>query len=452
MIATALAALADTLWGPFSIALLAFAGILFSCGTGWFLLRHPFFPLREAWRSLFSHPDSPQKISPFEALCTALAGTLGTGNMAGTAAAIALGGPGAVFWMMVCALLGMATKAAECTLAVLYRQTLPDGSYTGGAMYYMKDGIGGIFQPIAFLFAGAMALSALGTTAVQPYTMADSVETAFHIPRGVTIALSAVLCTYVLFRGKKGITRFCTRMTPALCLLYVLGALIALFLHRAQLPAALASILQEAFLPSAAAGGTAGYTLRCVIAQGFSKSTFTHEAGMGSAAMIHAAANVKHPAAQGMLGAAEVFIDTPVICLLTALVILTAGPDVSLAGEPGIGLTMAAFRTSLGVWGDRLIAVCCVLFAFSTMVSWSFEFETSMRYLLGEKPRLYRTLYALSPVLTVFFDARSIWNLVDVCTGLVVIPNVLALVLLSGRFFPLFTAYCRTALSAKKRR
>ena len=433
---------AELLWGPFTVFLLFAAGIVFSMGTGFFILRHPLFLLRETALSLFYSPQKRETaISPFEALCTALAGTLGTGNMAGTAAAIALGGPGAIFWMMVCALLGMMTKAAECTLAVRFRTRLPQGEYRGGAMYYMRDGLGGPWKAAAFVFTAAMAVSALGTTAVQPYTMAAAVETAFGLPKAVTIAAASLLCARVIFFGSRGIARFCAWMTPLLCILYTGGCIAAIWIHRDAVLPALSLILRCAFSKEAAMGGAAGAGLRRAISIGFSKSTFTHEAGMGSASIVHASADARHPAAQGLLGAAEVFVDTLVICMLTALVILTAGEKIWMSGAAGIDLTMAAFRASLGVWGDCLIAVCSVLFAFSTMVSWSFEFETSMEWLFGRHPLLYRALYILPPFAVAGLDPSAVWQLVDFCTGIVVIPNVTALLLLSGVFFRLFDEY-----------
>lgn len=435
--------LGEALWGMPTVFLLLFVGIFFTVGTKAFIFLHPVLTVKEVFSSLFGGSSQNKTvISPFEALCTALAGTLGTGNMAGTAAAIALGGPGAVFWMMVCALFGMMTKCAECTLAVHFRQKTKRG-YVGGAMYYMRDGLGGAWRFIATGFAAAMALSSLGTTAVQPYMMASSIEKAFGIEPAATVTAASFLCAAVIFTGSRGSAKFCSLITPLLCFLYVGGCFAALFIQRGEILHALALIVTEAFSPAAAAGGVSGAAIRKAMSEGFSKSTFTHEAGMGAAPMVHATADCSCGASQGMLGAVEVFVDTLVICLLTALVILTAG-DISEFGKtPGIEMTMEAFKSVLGEYGEIMISICCVLFAFSTMVGWIFEFETSMRWIFGEHPIIYRILYLLPPILVTGKSPEWIWHLADVCTGLVVIPNAVAIMLLSGEFFPLFNSYCQ---------
>jgi len=420
--------MAQALWGLPTVVLLLAVGAVLTVRTRGFFLFHPHALLRE-----LAHP-ARGGISPFAALCTALAGTLGTGNMAGTAAAIALGGPGAVLWMMVCALLGMTTKAAECALAVRYRRRDASGGFCGGAMYYMRDGLGGVWRGIASVFAAAMAVSALGTMAVQPAVLAQAAQQAFGVPQGVSAATAVALCAAVLFRGRGGAARACTVLMPALCTLYLGMSFWAIWVHRAALPQAVALIFTGAFSPRAAAGGLSGAAVRRAMSVGFSKSTFTHEAGMGSAPMVHAAADARCPAAQGLLGAAEVALDTLVICALTAFVILTAGEGVWRGAEPGIGITLAAFRRTFGAASDGLLAICIALFAFSTMIGWIFEFETCAAWLFGPHPTLCRIVYLLPPLFVVGMGAGELWALVDVCTGIVTVPNAVALLLLGGAF------------------
>jgi len=440
--------LGDILWGMPTVFLLLTTGVFFTVGTRFFVIRHPMITLKAVLVGLFkSRAKSHLAIAPYEALCTALAGTLGTGNMAGTAAAIALGGPGAVFWMMVCALFGMMTKAAECTLAVHFRVKTENG-FAGGAMYYMRDGLGGVWELIASIFALAMAAAALGTTAVQPYMMAASVKSAFGISETVTILVSLLLCAAVIFTGSKGASKFCAFMTPLLCLLYIGGCLAVIIINRSAIPNAIYSIVSEAFAPSSAAGGITGAAIKKAMSEGFSKSTFTHEAGMGAAPMVHAAADTNSSAAQGLFGAVEVFIDTIVICFLTALAILSCNEKIWKNGAPGINITMSAFESVLGQTGTALIAVCCVLFAFSTMVGWIFEFETSMRWIFGEHPIIYRCVYLLPSLFVIRKNPLWIWELVNICTGLVTIPNTVAILLLSGVFFDIFNDF-RTKMISK---
>lgn len=431
--------LGDILWGMPTVFLLLITGAFFTLGTKFFIIRHPIVTLKAVLGGLFKKGQkSHSAISPYEALCTALAGTLGTGNMAGTAAAIALGGPGAVFWMMVCAMFGMMTKAAECTLAVHFRVKTERG-FTGGAMYYMRDGLGGIWKFIATFFALAMAAAALGTTAVQPYMMAVSVKNAFGVNETATVLVSSLLCAAVIFTGSKGASRFCAFMTPLLCLLYICGCCAVLIINNDAVPNALSRIINEAFSPSSAAGGLAGAAMKKAMSEGFSKSTFTHEAGMGAAPMVHASADASSSAEQGLLGAVEVFVDTIIICFLTALVILSGGEIQS--NSPGIEITMNAFESALGYTGAVLVSVCCVLFAFSTMVGWIFEFETSMRWVFGDHPIIYRCMYLIPPLLTAQKSPEWIWQLVDICTGLVVIPNTVAILLLSDVFLGIFNEF-----------
>ena len=397
-------ALNGIVWGPMGLGLLFGTGLLLTVRTGGFQLRRWGYWMRHTLgailtdRSVTAHTArEEQAISQFQSLCTALASTIGTGNLVGVATAILSGGAGAVFWMWVMALLGMMTSYAENVLGIYYRRKDPAGGWRGGPMYYLRDGLGGK-------------------------------------PGRVLAAASAV----ILLGGLKRVAAVAERLVPAMALLYIVGALTVVGVHITAVPAALAAIVKGAFGLRAAGGGMVGYGLSRAVTWGFKRGAFSNEAGLGSSVMVHAASNVKEPVQQGMWGIFEVFADTMVVCTLTALVVLTSGfvePDTGriAAGAAGSALVGQAFDAVFGALGSKLIAVCILLFAYSTALGWSCYGCKAVEYLFGAGAGAgYRVLFvALMPVGAVM-RLDLAWTLSDTFNGLMMLPNLIGVVALSG--------------------
>ena len=441
------AVVSGVVWGPVGLALLFGTGCLLTVRTGFFQFGHFRYWLRNTIGAIFTDRDitahtekNDKAISQFQSLCTALAATIGTGNIVGVAAAILAGGPGAVFWMWVMALLGMMTSYAENVLGIYYRRKDPAGGWRGGPMYYLRDGLGG--KPgrvLAVLFAAFCALASFGIGNLsQLNSIAGNLKAAFGVPEAVTGAVLAAVSAVILLGGLKRVAAVAERLVPAMALLYIVGALTVVGVHITAVPAALAAIVKGAFGLRAAGGGMVGYGLSRAVTWGFKRGAFSNEAGLGSSVMVHAASNVKEPVQQGMWGIFEVFADTMVVCTLTALVVLTSGfVDLDTgriaAGAAGSALVGHAFDAVFGALGSKLIAVCILLFAYSTALGWSCYGCKAVEYLFGAGAgTFYRVLFvALMPAGAVM-RLDLAWTLSDTFNGLMMLPNLIGVVALSG--------------------
>ena len=376
-------------------------------------------------------------LTPLQAVCSALAGCVGTANIAGVATAMVVGGPGAVFWMWVIALLGMMTKCVEVTLGQYYRIQGKDGVYYGGPMYYIERGMGKKWKPLAIFFAVTIILGGLGTAAfAQPYTMSTALERTFHIPAWVVTVAAAAICGIVLIGGVKGIGKFCEKITPAMCLIYVVGALGVIIVNIRFVPQAFAAIFKYAFAPMPAIGGLAGSTLALALRQGAARGTFSNEAGCGSAPNAAACADVSHPVKQGLVQMLSVFIDTLLLCTCTAFMCLCSGiePDAALAGAPYV---QAALRQAFGPIGPVFITVFMVLFAFTTLLGNLFYMDNLFIYLhKGTPSKGFMTGFRIVASLVVFVGAGMsmglLWDTSDVVMGLMTLINVPVILILGG--------------------
>lgn len=439
-------------WGPVGLGLLFGTGLLLTVRTGGFQLRRCGYWMRHTLgailtdRSVTAHTArEEQAISQFQSLCTALASTIGTGNLVGVATAILSGGPGAVFWMWVMALLGMMTSYAENVLGIYYRRKDPAGGWRGGPMYYLRDGLGSRpgcklpGQVLAALFAAFCALASFGIGNLsQLNSIAGNLRAAFGVPEAGTGAVLAAVSAVILLGGLKRVAAVAEKLVPAMALLYIVGALTVVGVHITAVPAALAAIVKGAFGLQAAGGGVVGYGLSRAVTWGFKRGAFSNEAGLGSSVMVHAASNVKEPVQQGMWGIFEVFADTMVVCTLTALVVLTSGlvePDTGrmAAGAAGSALVGQAFDAVFGTLGAKLIAVCVLLFAYSTTLGWSCYGCKAVEYLFGAGAGAgYRVLFVAVMPLGAVMRLDLAWALSDTFNGLMMLPNLIGVVALSG--------------------
>ena len=443
---TLLERLGDGLWDPWLLGAFLLLGLYYSVRGGWF----PLFGLRLWLRTTLGSLLRPRRrgkgrgLTQLQALSTALASTIGTGSIAGVATAIFYGGPGAVFWMWVSALLGMMTGCAEKTLAVRYRRRAADGSWQGGPMEYMERGLG--LRPLAVWFSlFCVSASIGGGDMVQANSIATALEHAFGWNRLVVGVVTALLTGVVILGGIGRIGRVSERLVPVMALLFLAGGGVVLACHAAAIPGALSRIVSEALTPKAALGGGMGYGMAAAMRYGVARGVFTNEAGLGSSAMAHAAAEVSEPAEEGMWGIFEVFVATLVICTVTALVILTSGVyqesaalsaiqrgavDSSMVGS---ALSAAAFSTVLGRWGGPFVALCLLLFAFSSLLGWSYSGEQGLRYLTGRDrwTGLYRLAFLGFLVLGSVGEVGAVWQVADICNGMMALPNLIALFLLA---------------------
>ncbi len=434
----------NVVWGPPMLILLIGVGLYLSIRTKFIALRKLGDVFKVTIGSLFSKDAKESKsedgeLSPFQALSTALAATVGTGNVAGVATAIALGGPGAVFWMWMAAIVGMTTKFAEIVLAIKYREVSEDGRYQGGPMYYIKNGLKwkGFAKVLAVLFAlfGALAAFGIGdmvqansvTTAVQNLVGSD--DFLVNIITGITIAVLAIV---VLLGGVQRIGQITSILVPFMATFYIIGGLVILIFNASNIPGAFAIIFKSAFTGQAATGGFAGAGVMMAIRFGIARGVFTNEAGLGSSPIAHAAAKTNHPVEQGMWGIFEVFVDTIIICSMTALVIMSTG--VWDSGADGATLTINAFNAGLpGNWGGYIVSVGLVLFAFSTILGWSYYGVTCAEYLAGPKIRTpYLAIYSALAIVGAIGGLKPVWAIADTLNALMAIPNLIALALLSG--------------------
>ncbi len=415
-------------WGPYMLTLLVGTGVFLTLRLGFL----QFIRLPSALRLVFSRApeDAEGDITPFQALTTALAATIGTGNIAGVATAIFLGGPGAIFWMWVCAVFGMATKYGEAVLAVKYRHVLPDGTMQGGPMRYIADGLG--LKWLGWLFAlfGSVAAFGIGSM-VQSNSVALALDETWGVsPVGTGIVL-AVLTGAVIIGGISRIGRVTAKLVPAMAVLYVLGALLIIVLNIDKLPGAFALIFGHAFSPVSAAGGFAGATVAAAMRFGVARGVFSNEAGLGSAPIAHAAAKTDNPVRQGLVALTGVFFDTIIVCTMTALVILMTGAWTS--GETSSALTYLAFNSGLPGPGGLIVTIGIAVFAYSTMIGWAYYGEECIEYIFGMKARTpYRYVFCLVIALGAFQKVGFVWNFSDTMNGAMAIPNLIGLLGLSG--------------------
>jgi AGCS family alanine or glycine:cation symporter len=429
-------------WGPVMLVLLLGTGLYLTAGLRLLPQRKLGYGLRTALKGRSAEADDKGEITAFQALTTALSATIGTGNIAGVATAIYLGGPGAVFWMWLTALVGMATKYAEAVLAVRHREVDADGRYVGGPMYYIKNGLGAGWGWLGATFALFAAVAAFGIgNTVQSNSVARALERTLDVPYLATGLALAVLTFLVIVGGVKRIARVAETLVPLMAVLYIAGAVVILAANAPQVPGALGMILSDAFSGTAATGGFAGAGIMVAIQFGVSRGIFSNEAGLGSAPIAHAAAKTSDPVRQGAVAMLGTFIDTIVVCTMTALVIITTGAWTS--GETGAELSTLAFNTGLP-GGEWIVSIGLVVFAFTTILAWSYYGERAAEYLLGTKVVMpFRILWTLALVVGAVGNLGLIWTVADIMNALMAIPNLIALIALSGTVFAVSRAYFR---------
>lgn len=425
----------DVLTGSVLIIALVGIGLLFTFKLGFIQIRG----FKDGWNrtfgGLFSKKGDAGKdgMSSFQALATAIAAQVGTGNIAGAATAIAVGGPGAIFWMWISAFLGMSTIFAEAVMAQKFKQVSDDGTVTGGPVYYIRGAFKGTFGKVLAAIFAVLIIFALGFmgNAVQSNSIAASWNTAFGIPKIAMGIFVAVVSLFVFTGGMKRIAKVTELIVPIMAAFYIVGSLIVIFANVTAIPAAFHDIIVGAFKPAAVAGGAMGATLKLAVQKGVARGLFSNEAGMGSTPHAHAVAKVKHPVEQGFVAMIGVFIDTFVILNLTALVIITTGSRTT--GLTGAQLTQYAFSTLYGKFGEIFIAICMLFFAFSTIIGWYFFGEANIRYLFGAKAvKIYSIIVCICVALGSLQEVELVWNMADCFNSMMVIPNAIALVALSG--------------------
>ena len=453
----------SVIWGSFGLVLLIGTGILMTILTKFFQISH--FGLW--WKSTIGrmfkkdvHDKGKKAISPFQALCTALAATIGTGNIAGVAAAITIGGAGAVFWMWVAAFFGMMTNYSENVLGIYFRRRNPKGEWSGGAMYYLADGVGNkkglkqIGKILAVIFSIFTVFASFGIGGMsQINKIVLNIESAFSVKAlentelvsGINLypviigAVVMVLASVIILGGLKRIAAFAEKVVPFMVVAFVVGSLVVIFVNYAHILPAFKAIFVNAFNPTSAAGGGIGYLISVVITQGFKRGVFSNEAGLGSSVMVHSNSSVKEPVTQGMWGIFEVFADTIVVCTMTALVILTSGVfDLSTGtlaeGFNDATLVGSAFNTvfSFGNIGEKFVAIALFLFAFTTILGWSHYGAKAWEYLFGTKSTVvFKVLHLIATFCGALLTSSLAWDISDTFNGLMMVPNLIGVVILS---------------------
>ena len=444
----------DFIWGVPAMVCIIGVGFYLSCRTSFLQIRKFSYAIQTTIGRMFRKRNaSDGALTPFQAVCTALAATVGTGNIAGVAGAIAIGGPGAVFWMWVSAVLGMCTKFAEVTLAVYYRETNKEGDLVGGPMYYIKNGLGKNWQFLAVLFSAFGVLTVFGTgNATQVNTITTAVNSALlscglisegavktsNLIQGIIIA---ALVALILLGGVKRIGQVTEKLVPFMALLYIVLS-VGIILFRIQaLPSVIQAIFEGAFKPAAVTGGAVG-SLFMSMKKGVSRGIFSNEAGLGTGSIAHACADTRKPVKQGMFGIFEVFTDTIVICTLTALVILCSQVPVGYGQAAGAELTIQGFISVYGNWVSVFTAVAMCCFAFSTILGWGLYGARCIEFLFSEKViKPFMVAYSLVAILGATADLGLMWNIAETFNGLMAIPNLIALFLLSGTVVKLTKEY-----------
>ena len=444
----------DFIWGVPAMICIIGVGLYLSIRTRFLQIRKFPYAIKTTFGRIFRKKDaSDGAITPFQAVCTALAATVGTGNIAGVAGAIAIGGPGAVFWMWVSAILGMCTKFSEVTLAVHFRETNENGELVGGPMYYIKNGLSKNWHFLAYLFAIFGALTVFGTgnaTQVNTITTAinsallnynvigqDSVKTV-NLVIGIVIA---ILVAMILLGGVKRIAQVTEKLVPFMALFYIILALGVVFLNIKNVPFVFSSIFYGAFHPSAVTGGIVG-SFFLSMKKGVSRGIFSNEAGLGTGSIAHACADTQKPVKQGLFGIFEVFTDTILICTLTALVILCSGVSVNYGQAVGAELTISGFTATYGNWVSIFTAIAMCCFAFSTILGWGLYGARCVEFIFSSKViKIFMVAYSLVAILGATVDLGLLWSIAETFNGLMSIPNLIAVFLLSGTVVKLTKEY-----------
>ena len=432
------------IWGVPAMVCIIGVGLYLSVRTGFIQIRKLPYALKTTVGRMFKKKEAGDgAITPFQAVCTALAATVGTGNIAGVAGAIAIGGPGAVFWMWISALLGMCTKFAEVTLAVHFRERSEKGDYVGGPMYYIKNGLDSKWMWLAYLYAIFGACAVFGTgNATQVNTITAAIDSALInyglLTQGNTatfdLIVGIVICIVVLLILLGGIKRIGTgseQLVPIMALLYVVLGLGVIFLNIQKIPAVFVSIFEGAFNPQAVTGGVVG-SFFVSMKKGVSRGIFSNEAGLGTGSIAHACADTRKPVKQGMFGIFEVFMDTIIICTMTALVVFLSGVEIPYGQNAGAELTISGFTSVYGNWVSIFTAVAMCCFAFSTIIGWGLYGQRCVEFLFGSKiNKLYIIAYALVSIVGATVDLGLVWGISDTFNGFMTIPTLIAVFLLA---------------------
>ena len=433
------------IWGVPAMICIVGVGLLLSIRTGFLQIRKfPYAMKVTIGRMLKKREASDGALTPFQAVCTALAATVGTGNIAGVAGAIAIGGPGAVFWMWISALLGMCTKFSEVTLAVHFREKNAEGDLVGGPMYYIKNGLKKQWHWLAYLFAAFGVLTVFGTgNATQVNTITTAIDSALYnygviseqnvstlnLVIGIILA---VLIGLILLGGIKRIGQVAEKLVPFMAVIYTILAIGVVILNYRNIPTVFTSIFKGAFSPASVTGGAVG-SFFMSMKKGVSRGIFSNEAGLGTGSIAHACADTRKPVKQGFFGIFEVFVDTIVICTLTALVILCSGVPVGYGDAAGAELTILGFTSTYGSWVSIFTAIAMCCFAFSTIIGWGLYGTRCVEFLLGTRAnRPFMIVYALVAIVGATMELGLMWNIAETFNGLMVIPNLIAVFLLSG--------------------
>lgn len=433
------------IWGVPAMICIIGVGLYLSIRTRFLQIRKfPYAMKVTLGRMMKKKEASDGALTPFQAVCTALAATVGTGNVAGVAGAIAIGGPGAVFWMWISALLGMCTKFAEVTLAVHFRETNAQGDLVGGPMYYIKNGLDKKWHFLAYFFAAFGVLAVFGTgnaTQVNTITTAiDSALSSFNVLPADAVKLVnliigvalAIIIALILIGGIKRIGNVTSKLVPFMAIMYIVLALGVIFFHIKSVPAVFASIIEGAFNPASVTGGVVG-SFFMSMKKGVSRGIFSNEAGLGTGSIAHACADTKKPVKQGFFGIFEVFVDTIIICTMTALVILCSGVPVNYGEAAGAELTISGFTAVYGNWVSVFTAVAMCCFAFSTIIGWGLYGTRCIEFLFGSRSnKPFMVLYSLTAIVGATMNLGLMWSIAETFNGLMVIPNLIAVFLLSG--------------------
>ena len=445
------------IWGVPAMICIIGVGLYLSIRTKFLQIRKFPYAIKTTIGRVFRKREaSDGAMTPFQAVCTALAATVGTGNIAGVAGAIAIGGPGAVFWMWISAALGMCTKFSEVTLAVHFRETNARGELVGGPMYYIKNGLGKNWRWLAALFSLFGVLTVFGTgNATQVNTITTAINSAllnYHLINEDAVSTSnliigiiiAILVATVLLGGVKRIGRVTEKLVPFMALIYIVLSLGVILLNLNRVPSVFASIVEGAFSPASVTGGVVG-SFFLSMKKGVSRGIFSNEAGLGTGSIAHACADTKKPVKQGFFGIFEVFTDTIVICTLTALVILCSGTPIGYGEAAGAELTISGFTSTYGNWVSIFTAIALCCFAFSTIIGWGLYGARCIEYLLKEKSiKPFMVAYSLVAIIGATADLGLMWSVAETFNGLMAIPNLIALFLLSGTVARLVKQYFET--------
>ena len=453
-------------WGLPMMVLILGVGVYLSVRCGFPQFTHFIHIMKNTAGKAFEKTETKEgSVSPFKAMCTALAASIGTGNIAGVSGAIAIGGPGAVFWMWMSALLGMCTKYCEVTLSIKYRERNEAGDWVGGPMYYITNGLGKNWKWLAVLFAifGAIASFGIGNM-TQINTIAATVNTAIGefinttpgqqtIIAWVVSIICALCCVIVLIGGIERLADVCALMVPVMALIYVVAGIVVIAVNIGNVPAAFGAIIKGAFNPSSVAGGLAGVGIKTAFTKGVGRGIFSNEAGLGSAPIAHAAADVDHPVKQGIYGVFEVFMDTIVVCTMTALVVLlgVGVENIEFGKDIGANLTINGFMSVFpGGISATCVAICLTLFALSTVLTWALYGARCVEYLLGYKAsQVYKVIFCIFACMAGAIELELAWAISDTMNGLMAIPNLIAVALLSPVVFKLTKEYFQ-GIKAKK--